>query len=114
MGAESPSAYRFDRFVLDLERGVLLVDGAECALRPKSFAMLRHFVENAGRLIGRDEIMRAIWPDVIVTDDSIVQCVGDIRRALGNEAPHVLRTLPRRGYRFIAPVVADVADAGEP
>jgi len=106
MRSEGPPAYRFDRFVLDLRRGVLLADDAECALRPKSFALLRFFVENAGRLIDRDEIMRAIWPDIFVTDDSIAQCISDIRRALGSNGQQFLRTVLRRGYRFTAPVVA--------
>ena len=65
--------YRFDRFTLDLGRGALLgSDGAEFPLRPKSFALLRLFVENAGRLLDRDTIMAAVWPDLFVTDDSKV------------------------------------------
>jgi len=105
MRSEAPSAYVFDRFVLRLDRGVLLVDGAECALRPKSFTLLRHFAENPGRLIDRDEIMQAVWPDVVVSDDSIAQCVGDIRRALSDTEQKFLRTVPRRGYLFTAQVV---------
>jgi hypothetical protein len=62
MEAEALPAYRFDRFVLDLRRGVLLADDAECVLRPKSFALLRLFVESAGRLIDRDEILHTLWP----------------------------------------------------
>ena len=97
MDAERPSraADRFDRFTLDLARGALLAfDGAELPLRPKSFAWLRLFVENAGQLLGRDSIMAAIWPDVFVTDGSITRCVGEIRRAPGGAAPRLLRTLP--------------------
>ena len=97
MDAERPprAADRFDRFTLDLARGALLAfDGAELPLRPKSFAWLRLFVENAGQLLGRDSIMAAIWPDVFVTDGSITRCVGEIRRAPGGAAPRLLRTLP--------------------
>src|SRR5690348_840502 len=111
MDAEKPPchAYRFDCFVLDLRRGALLAPGgAELALRPKSFALLRLLVENAGRLLDRDTIMQVVWPNVFVTDDSITQCVGDIRRALGDAAPRLLRTVPRRGYLF----AAEVAQAG--
>ena len=89
MHASQPrdAAYRFDRFTLDLARGALLAeDGSELPLRPKSFALLRLLVENAGRLLDRDAIMAAVWPDVFVTDDSITQCVRDVRRALGDEA----------------------------
>jgi adenylate cyclase len=106
MGAGRKDAvYRFDGFTLDLVRGALLgPDGAERTLRPKSFALLRHMVENAGRLLGRDEIMAAVWPDLFVTDDSIGQCLKEVRRALGDEAQRMLRTLPRRGYLFAAEV----------
>src|SRR3954451_5839643 len=107
MDAERPTraAYRFDRFTLDLARGALLAeDGSELPLRPKSSALLRLLVENAGRLLDRDAIMAAVWPDVFVTDDSITQCVRDIRRALGDEAGRLLRTVPRRGYVFEAEV----------
>src|SRR5580693_7759026 len=97
---QDSGAYGFDRFVLHLGRGTLLADGAECALRPKSFALLRHFVENPGRLIDRDEIMETVWPGVFVTDDSIAQCISDIRRALGDSDQRLLRTLPRRGFLF--------------
>ena len=103
--------YRFGEFVLDLERGVLLAAGVELPLRPKSFALLRHFVENHGRLIGRDEIIGALWPNVFVTDDSIVQCVRDVRRALNDENGTILRTQPRRGYLFTAEVWRDEAPA---
>ena len=98
-------AYRFDRFTLDPDRGALLgPDGMELTLRPKSFALLQLFVENAGRLLDRDAIMTAVWPDVFVSDDSITQCVRDIRRALTDEAQTLLRTVPRRGYVFAAEV----------
>ena len=96
-------ACRFHHFTLDLARGALLAsDGTELPLRPKSFALLQLLVESAGRLLDRDTIMRALWPDVFVTDDSITQCVGDIRRALGDEAQRLLRTVPRRGYLLAA------------
>src|SRR3954447_2619395 len=108
MDAEKLScrAYRFDRFILDLNRGALLaLDGTELPLRPKSFAMLQLLLENAGRLLNRDTIMEAVWPDVFVTDDSITQCVGDIRRALRDEAQRLVRTVPRRGYLLTAEVL---------
>jgi adenylate cyclase len=100
MEPEAVSVYRFDRFVLDLARGALSANGVERPLRPKSFTLLQYFVENSGRLIGRDEIMQAVWPGVFVTDDSIAQCIKEIRRALGDDEQRLLRTLPRRGYMF--------------
>src|SRR3954452_21477356 len=101
----APAAYRFDRFTLDLARGALLADdGAELPLRPKSFALLRLLVENAGRLLDRDAIMAAVWPDVFVTDASITQCIRDIPRALGEAAQPLPKGVPRRGYAFPAGV----------
>jgi adenylate cyclase len=95
--------FRFGGFVIDVRRGVLLVEGTERPLRPKSFALLQHLAERAGHLVGRDEIMEAVWPGTYVTEDSITQCIRDIRRALGDEGASLLRTLPRRGYMLALP-----------
>jgi adenylate cyclase len=102
--------YRFDRFVLDLDRGLLLADGAERALRAKTFALLRLFVENSGRVVSRDEILEAIWPDAAVTEDNVTQCVKELRCALDDDTQSLIRTLPRRGYLF----AADVKTAATP
>ncbi|HVB15985.1 MAG TPA: winged helix-turn-helix domain-containing protein [Stellaceae bacterium] len=107
MRSEADAAYKFDRFILHVERGALLADGVGRALRPKSFALLRHFVENPGRPIDRDEIMDAVWPEIFVSDDSIAQCVRDIRRALDDGEHQLLRTLPRRGYLLTAQVTPE-------
>jgi TolB-like protein len=89
------------------------VDGIERAVRAKTFALPRLFVENPERIIDRDEIMRAVWPDVFVTDDSIAQCIREIRRALDDDQQRLLRTLPRRGYLFAVPVSRGEAAAVE-
>ena len=111
--AVSGSAYRFDRFTFDLPRGTLLAaDGTEVSLRPKSLALLGHLVARAGHVVGRAELLAAVWPGLHVTDDSIAQCVKEIRRALGDEGHRLLRTLPRRGYVLAASVSrADAAPA---
>jgi adenylate cyclase len=101
--------YRFEGFALDRTRGILLSRSGEAVrLRHKSFELLRLFVENAGRLLTRDAINQAIWSDVIVNDDSITQCVRDIRRALRDESQTILKTVPRRGYIFAAKVTSDL------
>src|SRR6204780_5236030 len=100
------TTYRFDSFVLDIRRGSLLTAAGETLpLRRQSFELLRLLLENAGRLLDRDTINRAIWSDVTVTDDSITQCVRDIRRAIGDDAQRILKTVPRRGYLLAADVV---------
>ena len=101
---------RFDRYVLDLDRGCLLLDGSEIALRPKTFAVLRYLVENSGRLVSKDDLFAAVWRNLAVTDDALVQSIGELRRALADDGTRLIKTIPRRGYRFesavsvIAPV----------
>jgi TolB-like protein/DNA-binding winged helix-turn-helix (wHTH) protein len=97
-------ALHFDRFTIDLRRGSLRSGIDEIWLRPKSFAVLRYLAQNAGRLILKDEIFSAVWPDSTVTDDSLVQCVGEIRHALRDSRQRFVRTVPRRGYLFDAPI----------
>jgi adenylate cyclase len=96
----------FDRYVLDLSRGCLLLDNAEVPLRPKTFAVLRFLVENAGRLVAKDDLFAAVWPNLAVTDDTLVQSIGELRRELGGDGARLIKTIPRRGYRFDAGVTA--------
>lgn len=90
----------FDGFTLDLTRGCLLRGAQEIKLPPKPFDVLKYLVENPGRLISKAELIQAIWPDTAVTDDSLVQCLMEVRRALGDEAQQIIKTVPRRGYIF--------------
>src|SRR3954447_20794250 len=108
-----PTCLRFGAYSLDLERGCLFHAGSEVTLRPKTFAVLRYLVQNAGRLVSKDELFAAVWPDVAVSDDALVQSVGELRRALGDDGPDLIKTIPRRGYRFEAAVSAgDSAQRG--
>ncbi len=100
ISSEGHTQYRFDAFTLDLDRGALLREGEEIALRPKSFEVLRHLVTRQGVLVTREEMLSAIWPDVVVSDDSLTQCLIDVRRALGDENRSLIRTIPRRGFIF--------------
>jgi len=102
----------FDRYVLDLDRGSLLLGGNEIALRPKTFAVLQFLVGNSGRLVSKDELFAAVWPNLAITDDALVQSIGELRRALGADGPRLIKTIPRRGYRFEAPV--SVVAAADP
>ena len=99
---------RFDRYILDFDRGCLLFDESEITLRPKTFALLRYLAENSGRLVSKDELFTAIWPNLAVTDDVLVQSIGELRRGLGDDGPRLIKTIPRRGYRF-EPAVTTVA-----
>lgn len=99
--------------IVDLGRGRVFRDGTEVSLRPKSFALLAYMVQRAGRVFAKDELLGAVWPDVIVTEDSLTQCIHEIRQALGAEAAALLRTVPRRGYLF-ADAAAQGAGVPEP
>jgi adenylate cyclase len=96
---------RFGPFSLDLARASLSGPGGPLPLRPKSFDVLLYLLRNRDRVISKDELMGAVWPNVFVTENSLVQCISDIRAALGVEGTAFLKTVARRGYLFSAPVV---------
>lgn len=83
--------------------GELMLDGRSVRLRPRTSALLGYLITHPDRVVGKDELMQAVWPGVIVTEDSIVKCVKEIRRALDEPARDCIRTLPRQGYAFITP-----------
>lgn len=109
----------FDRFELDLRSGELRKDGRRIRLQAQPFQLLAMLIENAGEVVTRDEVCRALWQtDTFVDfDHSVATAVNKIREALGDSAenPRFVETLPKRGYRFIgkikpeAPVVIRVA-----
>ena len=74
------------------------VDGIRVDLRSRSFGVLRHLATNAGRVVSKDELLAANWPGVTVTEDSLTQCISEIRRLLGDADRDMIRTVPRRGY----------------
>ena len=105
---------KFDRFALDLTRGCLQTADADVALRPKAFEVLRHLAQNAGRLVSRQELHEAVWPRVAVTDNSVEQCIWELREKLADSDHLLIKTVPRRGYRFDARVTASTQAAVAP
>jgi TolB-like protein/DNA-binding winged helix-turn-helix (wHTH) protein/Tfp pilus assembly protein PilF len=101
---EQARAYAFASFRLDLELGALLRHGTPVALRPKSFDVLLYLVHHPQRLVSREELIEAVWPGVVVIDNSLTQCLIEIRRALGDDGKTMVRTVQRRGYVFDIPV----------
>ncbi len=89
----------------------MLRAGAEIKLRPKVYETLKYLVEHPGQLIGKQELMQAVWPNAFVTDDSLVQCTLELRRALDDGRQQLLKTVPRRGYLFTASVIQHPATA---
>ena len=107
---DDDAAYVFDGFRLDPVQGMLFdPEGREVRLRPKPFALLRHLLDHPGRLFGREELLDALWPGVVVTDDALTQSISDLRRAFGAHAAAILRTVPRRGYMLAATVTRHAA-----
>jgi TolB-like protein len=99
-----PHQFFFGGYALDLTRGRLVRDDCEIDLRPKSFDVLRFLVEHAGQLVSKEEIVKSVWRTVVVTDESLARCICDIRAAIGDDEQRLIRTIPRRGYIFDAPV----------
>src|SRR5262249_12287608 len=103
--------FRFEGYTLDVARNALRTADREVALRPKSFELLRYLVENPDRLLTREELLKAIWPNVTVTDQVLTHSVSEVREAIGDGDQAIIKTIPRRGYRFAAPVLRLPADA---
>jgi len=95
----------FDGYSLDLANERLLRDGDVVPLTPKAFAVLRRLVEDAGQLVRKDDLLRSVWRDTHVSDGVLRVIILEIRRALDDDSdqPRFIETVPRRGYRFIAP-----------
>jgi DNA-binding winged helix-turn-helix (wHTH) protein/TolB-like protein/Tfp pilus assembly protein PilF len=109
--AISGGVLRFAGFEVDLDRGELRVGGVAASLRPKTFGLLAYMASRPGRLLSKDELIEAVWPDVSVTDDSLVQCVSELRAAFRDDGQSLIKTVPRRGYMLDAsPAEATQAD----
>jgi DNA-binding winged helix-turn-helix (wHTH) protein len=98
-----PRAYVFGKFRIDVGARQLLREGEHVPLPAKSLDTLLLLVRHRDRVVGKDELMQTVWPDTFVSDDSLTQCISSLRRALGDA--EVIATIPRRGYRFIVPVI---------
>ena len=103
----------FAGFELDQERARLCgPDGEAIKLRPKSFDMLQLFATNAGRVLSKQDLIEAIWPKVHVGDDSLFQCIREIRTALGDEDRQLIKLVSGRGYLFEAEVSVEPGGLG--
>src|SRR5258705_11635533 len=100
--------YRFGPFVVDRTRYRVLRGDHVLELTPKLLDLLLHLVDHAGSLVTKEQLLDALWPGANVTDNALAQAVSELREALGDDAatPRFIKTVTRRGYRFIAPVEA--------
>jgi len=104
--------FAFCGYELDLGTRRLCRDGGDVELRPKSFDVLAFLVRHAGKLVTRDEIIAAVWPGMIASDESLSRCISDVRQALDDTEKEIIRTIPGKGYQFSVEVTAVAADEG--
>lgn len=102
----APASIRFGPFQLDVPERRLLRDGAQVSLRLKAFETLRVLVDNAGRLVTKETLLKQVWSDAVVEENNINANVSILRKALGEDAngQSYIETVPRVGYRFVAKV----------
>jgi TolB-like protein/tetratricopeptide (TPR) repeat protein len=102
--------YRFGPFVLDVTDRSLKRDGVPVPLTPKLFDLLVALVEGAGRLVEKDALLKKVWPDVAVEEGNLTKGVFSLRQRLdSDDSSRYIETIPKRGYRFVAPVMAAAA-----
>ena len=106
MNHQAKPCYEFGPFRLDVSEHVLLRQGHPVPLTPKVFEVLRVLVQNSGRLVEKEELLKEIWPDSFVEEANLNRSVSVLRKALGEDPSRYIQTVPKRGYRFVAPVTA--------
>src|SRR5215469_187926 len=107
--------YEFERFVLDPAEQSLLRDGEPVSLTPKAFGILCVLIQNNGRLLDKDELIKAVWPNSFVEEANLSVNISALRRALGDtpNGQELIRTVPKLGYRFVIPV-REIRDHSQP
>jgi DNA-binding winged helix-turn-helix (wHTH) protein len=102
------AGYQFGPFFVDRAAYRVTRHGEVVPLTPKLLDLLLHLLDHAGELVTKEDLLDALWPDANVTDNALTQAVSELRQALGDEAaaPEYIKTVARRGYRFVAPVSA--------
>ena len=110
------SVFRFGDFVLDASQRRLIRSGEDVSLPPKTFELLLHLLQNRGRVLTKDELLEAVWPDVNVVENTLAQRIREIREALGDGAhgARFIKTVPKVGYQFIAELDDDTAGVNAP
>jgi adenylate cyclase len=94
-----PPSVRINGRDIDLSLGNVTVSGGRpVALRPQTLSVLALLVAKAGALVSKEELVARVWPGIAVTDDSLVQCITELRKALGDDSHTIIKTAPRRGY----------------
>ncbi len=108
--------YEFNGVRVDTARRLLTRHGAAVSMFPRCFDALTLLLERRGELLGKEFLLNALWPDVVVDENSLAKVISEVRRALGEgpKDPGCIVTVPRRGYRFMADVTVQPTTTGEP
>ena len=115
MDVPAPTSFIINGLVADLSNETLRDrSGNSIDLRPQAFAVLRYLSRNPNRLVTKQELMQSVWAGTAVTDDSLVQCIHEIRRALKDDAHAILKTRSRRGYTLVMPEANPTATPAAP
>src|SRR5688572_33068011 len=102
--------YRFGPFVLDVADRSLKDQGGPVALTPKQFDLLVALVKNAGRLVEKDALLRAVWPGVAIEEGNLTKGIFSLRQVLDRkDGSRYIETIPKRGYRFVAKKIGEDA-----
>lgn len=106
MSGPEPNIYEFGEFRVEAGKRLLLRNGSVVALTPKAFETMLHLVRNRQRIVDKNELMQAVWPDTVVEENNLNQGISALRRALGETRGEnrYIATIPGKGYRFIAEV----------
>src|ERR1051325_5152856 len=105
MGEESKPVFEFGQFRLDSMERVLIRDGLPVPLAPKTFCLLLALVERHSHLVEKERLLQLVWPDTVVEESNLSYNVSILRKTLGDgEGVRFIETVPKRGYRFVAPV----------
>jgi DNA-binding winged helix-turn-helix (wHTH) protein/tetratricopeptide (TPR) repeat protein len=115
MPPETKVLYEFGKFRCDPQEHLLLSEGRPVALSPKAFEILLALIQSKGRLLTKDALMHQVWPDSFVEEGNLTVNISALRRALGENSgeQQYIETVPRRGYRFVAPVTERHEDEGK-
>ena len=105
---QSAVCWRIAGYELDEQLGALSGRGSTERLRPKTLAVLRYMLDHPGRLLSRSELLSNVWSDTVVTEDSLTQCIAEIRRACGDHDRTLIKTVPKRGFIFDAEVTSQI------
>ena len=106
MSSQDNQLYEFGPYVMDARSRILLKDGATVRLTPKAFDTLFVLVQHASQVVEKEQLLKEVWPDIFVEEGSLSHNIHGLRKALGDDSsePRYIETIPKRGYRFVAPV----------